>query len=53
MKKHWFYLLFATTAVIFTSCSDNDDPKQPEPNPQPTTTLGAYIIREFGMRKYL
>ena len=45
MKKHWFYLLFTATAVItsFTSCSDNDE-IQPEPNPQPTTTLGAYII---------
>lgn len=46
MKKHWFYLLLATTATVtsLTSCSDNNDPKQPEPTPQPTTTLGAYII---------
>lgn len=45
MKKNWLYLAFTTLplAAALTACDNNDDPT-PVPNPEPTTTLGAYIV---------
>ena len=53
MKKNWLYLAFMAIPLVggLTAC-DNEDVPSPTPNPEPTTTYGAYIVNTGSGNNY-